>query len=192
MITGVFARVSWPWQGYNALPEGDRMRIVSAFVVILAASISTCAQPESCNGFNSLLGDWTGTGAGTPGQGTGGFSFKMDLQGHIMVRRNFAEYPAREGKPASRHHDLMVLYNDPAGGRHADYWDSEGHVIRYVVSVAADGCTITFESARSERAPAYKLTYTIHSSDEVAIAFQVAPPGKDFGAYIEASAKRKH
>lgn len=167
------------------------MRIVSGFLLLLATCIASAAQAPSCNGFNSLLGDWAGTGRGTPGQGTGGFSFKMDLQGQVMIRRNFAEYPASEGRPASRHDDLMILYNDARGGRHADYWDSEGHVIHYAVAVANDGCTITFESPRSSNDPAYKLTYTLTSANDVSIRFQIAPTGKDFGNYIDASAKRK-
>ena len=45
--------------------------------------------------------------------------------------------------------------------------------------------------ARSATEPAYRLTYTFKSPDEVSIGFQIAPPGKDFGNYITASARRK-
>ncbi len=168
------------------------MRIVSGILLIFAVCLTAVAQqPKSCAGFNGLLGDWIGTGSGSPGEGQGGFTFKLDLQGRIMIRRNFAEYPATKERPAFRHDDLMVLYNDSSGARHADYWDNEGHVIRYAVTASNDGCTLTFQSPTSVNYAGYKLTYTFKSPEEVSIGFQIAPPGKDFGDYITASAKRK-
>lgn len=148
-------------------------------------------QTKSCGGLDSLVGEWIGLGSGEPGQGTGGFIFERQLQGKVLVRKNFAEYPAANGRPAYRHDDLMVIYEDAARNRRADYWDNEAHVIRYSVVTSPEGCKITFESPRSETDAAYRLTYTIQSSDSVSIAFQIAPPSKDFGDYINASAKRK-
>ena len=46
-----------------------------------------------------LVGNWTGEGGGQPGQGTGAFSFSPELQGKILVRKSFAEYPAANGSP---------------------------------------------------------------------------------------------
>ena len=165
------------------------MRIVSAIVMMLAVCASTFAQqPKSCSGMDGLIGEWIGAGTGAPGEGKGGFTFQRELQAKVLVRRNFAEYPAANGRPTYRHDDLIVIYDE---GRHADYWDNEGHVIRYVVTTSADKCTLTFESPRSTTEAAYKLVYTFKSPDEVSIGFQIAPPGKDFGNYITASAKRK-
>ncbi len=167
------------------------MRIVSGIALLLMVCAPLVAQQPKCAGFNGLLGDWIGTGSGSPGEGQGGFTFKLDLQGRVMVRRNFAEYLATKERPAFRHDDLMVLYNDSTGARRADYWDNEGHVIRYAVTTSTDGCTITFQSPTSANDAAYKLTYTFKSPDEVSIAFQVALPGRDFGNYVTASARRK-
>src|SRR5262249_31724191 len=54
--------------------------------------------------FGFLKGDWDAV-PGPAGE-TGAFSFKPGAQGHILVRTNFASYPASAGKPASRHDDL--------------------------------------------------------------------------------------
>jgi hypothetical protein len=59
-----------------------------------------------------LVGNWTGEGGGQPGQGVGAFSFSPDLQGKILVRKSFAKYPPAEGRPASRHDDLTIVYRD--------------------------------------------------------------------------------
>ena len=73
-----------------------------------------------------LLGDWTGEGTGEPGQGTGSFSFRLELAQNILVRKNRADYPARQGRPAFSHEDLMIVHQDPGTGRlQAVYFDSE-------------------------------------------------------------------
>src|SRR5205807_4945047 len=77
-----------------------------------------------------LVGEWEGIGdqAGA----TGGFTFAWGVQDHVIVRTNHSDTPARGGTPASRHDDLMVGHVE-AGVVKANYFDSEGHVIRYVV-----------------------------------------------------------
>ena len=134
-----------------------------------------------------LVGQWTGEGTGQPGQGSGAFSFTPDLQGKVLVRKNYAEYPPAAGKPGFRHDDLTVLYRE-AGRLRAIYFDSEDHVIRYSVEPAPGGVVMVSEGARS--APRYRLTYTSTGPDTLALKFEVAPPGKDFSTYIEARARR--
>ena len=80
------------------------------------------------------MGDWVGEG-GRPGQGTGRFSFRWDLQKHVLVRRGSAEFPAAQGRPVTVHEDLMVIYPAPgSSGFRAVYFDNEGHVINYTIS----------------------------------------------------------
>ena len=143
--------------------------------------------------WNFLLGEWTGTGSGQPGQGAGKFSFKLDLQRHVLVRTNYAEYPATKERPAFRHDDLMIVYREPLSGpTKAIYFDSEGHVIHYSVKINQSAATATFLSEPEAEVPSYRLTYTGKGPDAVSIKFEVAPPGKpdQFQAYIEASAER--
>ncbi|MGA3329007.1 MAG: hypothetical protein ABSF45_31555 [Terriglobia bacterium] len=40
-----------------------------------------------------LVGHWNGGGGGPPGQAAGSFSFSPDVQGKVLVRKSFAEYP---------------------------------------------------------------------------------------------------
>ena len=78
-----------------------------------------------------LVGSWRGEGSGDPGRGSGEFSFATDLQGAVLIRKIFAEYPASGGRPAFRHDDLTVVHREsPSGPLRANYFDDEGHMIR--------------------------------------------------------------
>jgi len=135
-----------------------------------------------------------GEGGGQPGQGSGGFSFLPDLQDHILVRKNHAAYPATKDRAAFTHDDLMVVYKDSENAPpRAIYFDSEGHVIRYLVTASPDHKTIEFMSEALPSSPRYRLTYRMTGADALTLKFEVAPPAKPdaFSTYIEAKAKRK-
>jgi hypothetical protein len=59
-----------------------------------------------------LIGEWVGEGGGMPGQGGGGFSFLPDQDGRILIRKNYANYPATKDKPAYSHTDLTIICED--------------------------------------------------------------------------------
>ena len=132
-----------------------------------------------------LAGEWVGEGGGQPGEtSAGSFSFAPDLQGTILVRKSFAQYPAANGRPASRHDDLTVIYRDAVSKQlRATYWDNEGHVIQYRVEPVQGGAVLASDE--------YRLTYTAAGKDQVKIKFEVAQPGKGFVTYLEARARRK-
>jgi hypothetical protein len=133
-----------------------------------------------------LMGEWVGEGGGKPGDSTGWFSFALDLDKKIAVRKNHADL--KNGV----HDDLMVAYADPGRkGLRAIYWDNEGHVINYVVESVADG--VRFLSDPAAPGPRYRLTYKKTGQKTISIQFDIAPPGKPdaFAPYISASARRK-
>ena len=141
-----------------------------------------------------LLGDWVGEGSGQPGQGSGGFTFTLELEKRILVRRNRAEYPATAQRPAYSHEDLMIVYPDADPKRtRAIYFDNEGHAIEYAVTFSPDGNAVTFLSAAAAAAPRFRLTYTKAGNAPVKIKFESAPPGKPeaFSTYLEAAARRR-
>ena len=137
-----------------------------------------------------LVGRWTGEGTGQPGNGSGAFSFTPELDGHILVRKSVADYPAAEGKPAILHEDLMTVYRDEASrGLLAIYFDSEGHTIRYTVSAAGAGVVFLSDGAAGQMR--YRLTYMPVGKDKATVKFEVAPPGQDFATYLEGSVRRE-
>ncbi len=135
-----------------------------------------------------LLGEWTGDGSGAPGQGSGGFSFLPDQDGKILVRKNRADYPAANGRPAFSHTDLMIIYNDDGDPQlRAICFDAEGHVIHYTVEPSPDGASVRFLSQK------FRLTYRKTGTDTLAIKFEISPDNQPgvFRAYIDATARRK-
>jgi len=140
-----------------------------------------------------LMGAWVGEGDGAPGQGQGGFTFAFDLQKRVLVRKNFASYPATKDRPAFTHDDLMVVYQEAGKPAQAIYFDNEGHVIHYSIEFSKDGDSVIFLGDPSPSAPRFRLTYVKSGSDALGIKFEIAPPGKPdaFAPYINARVHRK-
>ena len=86
----------------------------------------------------------------------------------------------------------MVVYKDGSSTR-ADYWDNEGHVIRYIVTLSDGGKKFSFVSDAVSGQPRFRLTYTITGASTLALAFEIAPPATpgDFKPYIKATAHKK-
>jgi hypothetical protein len=134
------------------------------------------AQPPALRPLAFLLGDWQGVGTGKPGESGGDASFASAIQDTVIVRTSFADYPATAQRPAFRHDDLMVIYVE-GGHIRADYWDNEGHVLRYAVQTNGDREAV-FLSDPLPEAPRFRLTYTLQDGGTVKGRFDIAPPGK--------------
>jgi hypothetical protein len=164
-------------------------------IILLPAILFAQSAPSKpdWSAWQFLIGDWVGGGGGNDqNQGTGGFTFALDLQKQVITRRNFAEYPAAKDRPASRHDDFMIIYQSPDKSTRADYYDSEGHVIRYVAQLSKDGRSAEFLSDSIPAEPRYRLIYFRMGDTEVAIRFDIAPPGSsEFKQYIQATAHKK-
>lgn len=136
-----------------------------------------------------LLGEWVGEGGGKPGEGAGGFTFAPDLDGKILVRKSWTDFPPKPGEAkGARHEDLLVI--SPAGNvLRATYWDNEGHVIQYTVTGEAD--RVTFESDEAPGAPRFKLVYEAQKDKRVKIQFLISMAGKPYQPYITGMARPK-
>lgn len=145
---------------------------IALFAIGLVHAAPRAEAPGPLTPLNFLLGDWKAD----PDQSgaTGGFTFEMKVQDHVMVRANYSNTPASAGKPASRHDDLMMIYAD-GDKLKADYADSEGHVIRY--DVKAGPGKVVFESGAKTGEPRYRLTYTKNADGTLSGAFDIAAPG---------------
>ena len=172
-------------------------------VLLLIATAQLFGQPLKTDAgeggwkaMQTLAGEWVGEGGGQPGQARrGGFTFTPDLQGVVLVRKSFAEYPASQTRPAFRHDDLTVVYRTaPGSAPRATYFDNEGHVIEYEVSASSDGSRIEWLSSPQLGQPRFRLTYTLTSPDALKLRFEIAPPDQPekFSLYLEASARRTH
>jgi len=163
-------------------------------VALSAGAAAALHDDDAWKPYRFLVGEWTGEGGGEPGNGSGRFSFAWDLQEKVLVRRNRAEYPAAQGRPAFSHEDLMVIYRADRGGpTKAIYFDSEGHVINYAVTFSNDGRTLTFLNDALPAAARFRSSYTKGADESMGIKFEIAPPGKPggFKTYLEGDARRQ-
>jgi hypothetical protein len=167
--------------------------VTAALLCVCATSTLARADDDPWKPFQFLMGEWTGEGSGQPGKGEGEFSFALDLQKKVLVRRHHAEvHSSGNGAPAVLE-DLMVVYREAASGRfRAIYFDSEDHVINYTVSVSDNGKTVTLLSDALQGAPRFRLTYVQTGNDTLAIKFEIARLGQadQFGTYVEGKARR--
>jgi len=168
----------------------------TAVVLLMSAVLSSAVdRPDSgmardpLAAVAPLLGKWTAEPDPKQPGVTGWTTFERGVGDRIIVRRNHASYPARDGKPASEHDDLMVVFVED-GNLWADYWDSEGHVIRYEVQVPAPNGLVFVSEARGG-GPRFRLTYVWPAAGKLELTFEIAPPGAaEFRPFISARLRR--
>jgi hypothetical protein len=166
-------------------------KIALAFVILLfAGHLLSGQQPKDpWEKWNHLIGEWVGEGNGQPGKGEGIFSFRKDLDGKILVRKNHTVFPATTDSESKIHDDLLVVYPSPVNDHlEAIYFDNEGHTIKYTVSFAEK--SIIFTSDIVQGAPRFRLSYETIDNKTVNIVFEMASPQSpdDFKMYLEGKA----
>ncbi len=153
-----------------------------ALLALPALQAPPSPAPDLFAALAFLEGRWVAEGK----EGEGSFSFERSLGGHVLLRKNRARVPGAGGALAT-HEDLMVV--SAAGALRADYFDNEGHVIRYTtVETAPD--RVAFLSAGP--GPRFRLVYQRTGADTVEIRFEIAPPDQpdQVRPYLTGKARR--
>jgi hypothetical protein len=164
--------------------------LIVAAVRYGSAHAQTPASPRApdWSRFQFLVGGWVADPDPAAPGATGSTDFHFDLENHVLMRDNRADYPARDTMPASRHRDMMVIFADPTG-MHAIYWDNEPHKIDYDVVANADG-SVTFATANATGVR-YRMVYSRASDGVVAGRFDIAPSGGAFKTYKQWTMHRR-
>jgi len=148
--------------------------VLGVLFAVLVGSVVDAGPPPELEPLGFLIGDWAASETGQPTGASGAAVFTRGVQDKVILRTSYAEYPEAAGKPMSRHDDLMVVYAVAGAGARADYYDSEGHVIRYVVHSPAPG-TAVFMSEVSPGEPRFRLSYRLEAAGVLKGEFAIAP-----------------
>ncbi len=173
-------------------------RLVLAVLLGLSSWVAAFAQTappaDPWAPMRFLVGEWSGgKGSGQPGEAVGGATtFGFELGGKVLVRRNRAEYAPKAGATQGAvHEDLLVVYREPGEeGFRAVYFDNEGHVIHYRVSLPRANAVV-FESEGADKGPRFRLTHELAPDGQLVTEFAVAPPGGDFKPSVKGTVRRK-
>lgn len=173
------------------------MRLSLIACALLCVAIPARAQDATAKdpwaSLRFLLGNWAGMGSGKPGEAiSGATSFALELGQNVIVRRNRAEYPPRDGRGGSVvHEDLMIIYLEPGRAQaSAIYFDNEGHTIQYAETASAKPGMASFESSAAGQGPRFKLVYELLPDEVLAVEFAIAAAGKPFQTYTRGLLKR--
>jgi hypothetical protein len=163
---------------------------------LLICAPALCAQDASApsndaaeqwKSLQFLVGTWEaktlGGSAGAAGNGT--YTFQFELKNHILSRRTNSidcEGPADFN---CEHTDLLYVYPDiPGGPLKAVFFDNEGHVIHYDVTVPK-AMSVVFVSDSTRKGPQYRLSYRLNGR-ELSGKFEIRMPGGEaFKTYLE-------
>lgn len=171
--------------------------VLFVFAAIAATTLSQLpAQAQDKDAWAPLLflmGNWSGVGSGQPGEAlSGSTTFSFDLGKTVIVRKNKAEYPPKPGeKIGLTHEDLMIIYQQPGeAGFKAIYFDNEGHVIRYRITIPAKQPAAVFDSEGGEKGPRFQLICEAVPNGALSVEFLMAPPGSDLKSYVKGTIKK--
>jgi hypothetical protein len=168
------------------------MRIAARILPLLLAALPIAAQStasslaDSLNMLSFLKGTWEAKATGGQGISVAGtYSFKTELGNHILARHTSDTVCKGPANFDCQHKDLFYVYNDaPGQSLKAIYFDNEGHVIHYNVSVP-DATTAIFLSDGSQPGPQFRLMYQLNGA-VMSGKFQMRIPARtEWKSYLE-------
>ena len=140
-----------------------------------------------------LVGTWEAKTQGGSANATasGTYTFQPELRNHILARHSGSELCKGPADYNCEHGDLLYVYQEASGRPYkAIYFDNEGHVIHYDVSVPS-ATSVIFLSDPALPGPQFRLSYELNGLN-MSGKFQLRMPGKaDFKSYLEWSGARK-
>lgn len=161
--------------------------LVLAFLAMGTLLAQTATKPDPWAGLRFLVGTWEAktTGGSAQAQGTGSYTFRLELRDHVLARHS--SYASCKGPEDfnCEHGDLLYIYPEgPGQALKAIYFDNEGHVIHYSVSVPRPGMVVLLSDPGGP-GPQFRLSYDL-GGNVMTGKFQMRMPGKaDFGTYLE-------
>jgi hypothetical protein len=124
-----------------------------------------------------LEGAWAAHAAGQGAAADGAYAFRRELDGHVLARHS--ETAGCRGPEAfdCEHGDLLYVFQDGPGlPLKAIFFDNEGHVIHYAVTVPEPN-KVVFLSEAMGVGPQFRLMYALKGGSMQG-SFAMLPPGQ--------------
>jgi hypothetical protein len=160
------------------------------------AGDTPAVRPDPFAPIRFLVGDWAGTAAGEPGEGTAERSYAFVLGDRFLHERSVSLYPAQPGKAQDERHEQESYFSYDRARERIVFrqFHKEGFVNTYVLDPSASGPEkLVFVSEDFENFDdAWRARETVErvSRDEFVETFELAPPGKPFAVYSRSVLKR--
>lgn len=170
-----------------------KLLAVSLFLsASLLAQSTAPATSDTWKSLRFLVGSWEAKTTTANVQGTGIYSFQLDLRDHVLVRHAVNSSCKAPSDYDCEHSDILYIYEDaPGQPLKAIYFDNEGHVIRYSVSTPT-ATSVVLLSEETKTSPQFRLSYEFKEGVMTG-KFQIKPPTSqaEFRTYLEWSGGRK-
>jgi hypothetical protein len=169
--------------------------VIALCVVGFCARIAAPAESadDSWKPLQFLMGTWEartqGGSAGAAAIGT--YTFVPELRNHVLARHSSSGKCKGPADFDCEHADLLYVYREAPGQSYkAIYFDNEGHVIHYAVSVPTP-TTAILQSEPSGPGPEFRIVYELKGATMYG-KFQLRAPGQtEFQSYLEWSGPKK-
>lgn len=174
-------------------------RILIAALTMMAGvwmpAVAQQASPDNLAVLAPLIGKWTGTSEGQPGNGAVERDYERVLRSRFIRGRNRNTYPPQEKNPKGEIHEDEGLFSFDRARKRIVFrqFHGEGFVNTYVQDVEANPGTVSFTTDSIENIPAgwrARETYLFHGPDEIEEVFELAEAGKPFAVYSRTRLKR--
>jgi hypothetical protein len=177
-------------------PTRARAAVVLAMVSIGSIGVIAQTAPQDNLAVLALLiGKWTGTSEGQPGNGTVERDYEHVLRSRFIRARNRSTYPPQDKNPKGEIHEDEGLFSFDRARKQIVFrqFHVEGFVTTYVQDAEAKPGTISFTTESIENIPAgwrARETYLFHGPDQIEEIFELAEAGKPFAVYSRTRLKR--
>ncbi|MGA2351124.1 MAG: hypothetical protein ABSF70_11885 [Terracidiphilus sp.] len=151
------------------------------------------AKPDPWLALRFLMGSWEAktTGGVAQAQVSAGYAFRLELRDHVLARHSRSSACSSPDDFECLHSDILYIY--PAGNGQtlqAIYFDNEGHVIRYDVSMPKPESMVLLSDA-AQAGPQYRLSYELLNGVLTGKSELKMPGEADFISYLEWSGRRR-
>ena len=169
--------------------------IVALLSVASTGVLAQQAPQDNLAALTPLLGTWTGTSEGQPGQGSSERVYERVLRSRFVRARNTATYPPQEKNPKGETHEDEGMFSFDRARQLLLFrqFHVEGFVTTYVQDLDAKPGTLSFTTESIENIPPgwrARETYVFHGPDDVEEIFELAEAGKPFAVYSRTRLKR--